>query len=214
MSLYEFLRKKSYSSIVSTLGETMPKIETYLMYTSCDDTFEMLYKKYNNYSLELTVSPKSTPRHLQVGCCACGANTLKDVDQQVDIMMQLINNIIIRYKINILGTVELYKDKKNIHIHAIMNNHKPNKLKHIKKYIKDYYELGGPCVNLSPIRNRVKYCEYLTKEPYTEYFYFDLNNEKTIEKLEEESQNNIKRNKCECQITECKYCKNNNIKEI
>lgn len=211
MSLFDNLRKiSSDGKIVSPLGETIKKIVVQnLMYTSCDDTCQHLFEEFNNYSLEMTISPKSSPRLATAGCCTCGATSVQSLTDQHALLMTLINELIERFKINILGVVELYKDGVNLHSHCVINNQKQNKIKNIKKYIKDFYRLEGPSVQLVPIRNREKYKQYLVKEPYGEYFYYAEYNEESMAHIEEIALEKVKKknNKCKCQIIQCKSCK-------
>lgn len=218
MSLFDVLTKESYDghsfelrACPELLGETMQK----LMYTEDDDTYCHLYNEFNNYAVELTISPKSSPRLFREACCACGTTKLLELHEQYDIMMKLIEELISKYKINILGTVELYKDKVNLHCHCIMNNYSENRKNNIKKYIKDYYQLYNPnVVNLNPIKNKLLFRDYLIKSPYGDYFYHNELNEKNIAFIEREVRERKiqeSKNKCKCQIKECSWCKSNSV---
>lgn len=216
MSLYDIISKVPYSDesfgdsgqSPERLGETLKKN---LMYTECDDTYIHLYNEFNNYSFELTISPKSSERLRRSACTACGcAGKLKELHEQYDIMMQLIEELICKFKINILGTVEKYKDNKNLHCHCIINNQTENKKNNIKKYIRTFYNLNNMnIVNLNPIKSRENYRKYLLKEPYGEYFYYNEGNDKNITEIERiVLEKTTKRNKkCKCKVIECKYCK-------
>lgn len=220
MSLYDILIKDSYDEHsfpddeVIILGETMQKLQ----FTKCTDTFKLLYSKFNNYSLELTISPKSSTLLRKDACCACGATSLRDVIDQIQIMETLFEKLIKNYNINILGVYELYGDGHNVHCHAIINNQDERIIRLMKNYIKNYYKLNNKnIINLSPIRNKDNYLKYLLKEQNSNHssdslnhmFYYDENDENEIEYYEKEVfQKKInKKNLCECDIKICSYCK-------
>lgn len=138
-----------------------------------DDLFSWLYNsKFNNYSQELTISPKSSPMLQKVACGACGATSLRELPTQEDLLIKLLTKITEKFKLNILGTIELYKDGKNLHCHCIINNLKENQKKKLKDYIKNYYHLyNRNIVNIQPIHSMLMFKKYMIKESYSEYFY-------------------------------------------
>lgn len=170
--LKNFLTQKS-AGIVSPLGETMPK---YINTFDDDKLFIYKYQKYfNQYSFEMTISPKSSPLLFKEDCGACGANSILELHHQQEYIMNLLEEIVIKFKINILGTLELYKDKVHLHTHAIVNNMKESKLKRLQSYIKQFYSLDNKyIVNITKIRNYTKYKEYLIKDSYEYYSYHEI----------------------------------------
>lgn len=214
MSLSNFIKKidnHAPDGHSPRLGETMPScIETNnLLYTSDDELVHYLYNKsFNAYSLELTISPKSSKRLQKQACCTCGATSLMSPDEQQDILLELIEQLIRKFKFNILGVIELYKDGRNVHLHAVMNNQKESKLKKIKKYIMEYYGLSYRCAHIEQLKSKNKYLQYIIKDPYSEFFYYDSINEKPIEVLLRDlsTHNEFIKNNCECVFIECKSC--------
>jgi len=209
MSLSNFIKKiDNHGEHSSDLGRTMLyNNHKKLLYTNDTNTFNYLYNtKFNHYSLELTISPKSTYLFTKECCGACGATSIKSTSEQVTVIQQSIEQLINQFKINILGVIELYKDGATPHCHAVINNQSQSKLNKIKKWIKNYYELPSRVYHISPIINRIKYLQYLTKEPYGEYFYHDQNNEKPIQTIEKEIQTIKSKHQCNCVFVQCKNC--------
>lgn len=138
-----------------------------------DDLFSWLYNsKFNNYSQELTISPKSSDILQKQACGVCGATQLRCKSSQEDLLINLLTKITEKFKLNILGVIEEYKDGKNLHCHCIINNLKENQKKKLKDYIKTYYFLyNRNVVNIQPIHNMLMFKKYMIKEAYTEYFY-------------------------------------------
>lgn len=208
MSLSELLVKTSNNGHSPPLARLCPKS---LQHTDDVDTFKYLYNSsFNDYCLELTISPKSSPRLQREACCACGATSLRDLKSQQEIMINLIEELINIYKINILGVIELYKDEVNLHVHCLINNQKEHKIKKIKKHIKNYYQLDNKSiVNIQPVKSKQHFRDYLIKEPYDDWFYYNEHNERPIEFIEREVKKLIKsrKNLCTCKIIQCQFCK-------
>ena len=167
------LRKQFTPMHSLPLGQAMPN---YINTFDESELFQYKYNKYfNEYSWELTISPKSSPELIQEECCACGARGLLTIEQQTELLYKLIKKIIINIKINILGTIELYNDKKHIHTHCIINNMSKHKEKKLRKLIKEYYNLDNQyVVNIKSINNYNRYKEYLIKDSYEYYSYHEL----------------------------------------
>ncbi len=231
--LKNFLSQKSHS-IVSPLGETMPK---YINTFDDDKLFTYKYQKYfNEYSFEITISPKSSQLLFKEDCGACGASSILELHKQQEYLMELLEQIVIKFKINILGTLELYKDQVHLHTHAIMNNMKNSKLKRLEKHIKQYYSLDNKyLVNIKKIKNYNKFKEYLIKDSYEYYSYHEheLHDQDITthrEKLEQEQEilkqklhniynDPIKLHLHECIFNECPICdwikgKGSNVKQV
>lgn len=210
MSLSNFIKKiDNHGEHSSDLGRTMLSCSetNRLLYTNDIQTFNYLYNnKFNHYSLELTISPKSSYLFSQECCGACGATSTKDTNQQVKIIKDSIEKIIDKYNINILGVIELYKDGVTPHCHAVINNQSQSKIYKLKKYIKEYYNLPSRVIHISPVVNRIKFREYLSKDPYGEFFYYDKNNEKPIQTIEKEIQTIKSKYQCNCVFVQCKNC--------
>lgn len=166
---------KNDQGIVSHLGETMPnKIHMF----NDTDLFIYKYNKYfNEYSFELTISPKSSPLLTERACAHCVRTKIKSLSDQEELIIKLISEITNEFKINILGTIELYKDNIHLHTHSIINNMKKSKLNKLKKKIYQYYSLDNKyIVNIKQIINIDKYREYLIKDTYQYYCYNELDN--------------------------------------
>lgn len=190
-----------------------------------DDLFTWLYNsKFNNYSLELTISPKSSPVLQQTACGACGATSLRDLDDQEEIMITLLTEITDKFKLNILGSIEEYKDKKNLHMHCIINNIKESQQRKLKDHIKQYYNLyTRSIINLKPVHNMLMFKKYMIKDSYSEYFYhhtkdsydkdvkIHLDNVEKQEQIKADKLNSIyecpiKEHLAHCAYAECPIC--------
>lgn len=183
MSLSNFLKSDNYTEQSATLAKLCSKLE----YESNTTLFTQLYNQFPNYSLELTISPKSSPILLQKECGACGATHLCEIDKQNQLMDTLIEQLITKFKINILGVTELYKDNKNIHTHNIITPTPEKVQRKIKDYIKKYYDLhNNYIVNLKPIHDKYKYMEYMIKNNDFMYHYYNSNKEYSIDKILQE----------------------------
>lgn len=213
---------------VSHLGETLNNICDLLQTTYCIKIFDELYKNFNSYCIELTISPKSSPILNQAhNCPHCDSSQILHLEYQVILLHKLINRLIHVYDINILGVIELYSDKNNIHCHCIMNNQNPHKIKLIKNYIKKYYQAlssNKSIVNIQEIRDRDNYRAYMKKDylnmdpdpkynPIDEpFFYYNANDENNIEFYEQEifkkKEEAFKISKQHCTCIECDACKN------
>jgi hypothetical protein len=183
MSLSDFIQKSDNHEQNFPLAKFCSKLELE------DDIhlFNELYKEFNNYSLEMTISPKSSPILNQRACRACGATSLRDIDQQNKLMDKLLDELIQKFKINILGVTELYKDNKNIHTHNIISPCTENTRKKIKDYVKNYYQLyNNVVIILRPINDKKKYKEYMLKELNFQYHYYNENKERSLEKIKNE----------------------------
>lgn len=197
MSLSEFLTRNSNNK--SSIPSVLAKVCSILEHNNDTELFTELYNTFSGYSLELTISPKSSSVLQQPECATCGRASLRDASDQVVIMENLITELIKKFKINILGVIEEYKDGKHIHSHNIMSPVKEYKRKNIKEYIKSYYKLDNNyLVNIKPIQSKEKYKQYMLKETKYEYYYHNNNKELSIEKIEEEIEN--KKSKKENQI--------------
>lgn len=215
MSLSDFILKSDNHEQSATLAKLCSKMELE------DDLhlFRELYNTFSNYALEMTISPKSSPILSKKACGACGATSLCDIEEQNKLMDSLLNELIIKFKINILGVTEFYKDKKHIHTHNIISSCTEKVRKKIKDYIKNYYNLyNNVIVVIKPISYKHKYLEYMTKELEFSYHYYNENKEKSIEKVKEEIENKeqqkletiysdpIKLHVYECTFKKCPIC--------
>lgn len=190
-----------------------------------DDLFSWLYNsKYNNYSQELTISPKSSSILQKQACGACGATHLRCLETQEDLLINLLTKMTEKFKLNILGTIELYKDGKNLHCHCIINNLKENQKKKLKDYIKNYYFLyNRNVVNIQPIHSMLMFKKYMIKEAFSEYFYhhtkdsftkdvkLQLEHKEMLEQKEADRLNAIydcpiKEHIAHCTYSECPIC--------
>jgi len=136
-----------------------------------NDEYEAMYSTFNEFCLELTISPKSSDK-ISNSCVHCGQiNCTVNSDEQHQIMSILIAQLVTKYKLNILTVFEKYMDGINIHSHSILCNVSDYKKKQIKKYIQDYYQLYNPTVvRLTSVNSINKYKHYMKKSiDYTEY---------------------------------------------
>lgn len=192
MSLSELLinsnpNNRSKKSIGSPLASLCSKLE----YSNDEDLFNFIYDDFPAYSLELTISPKSSSVLLQTECATCGRASLRDLDQQSDIMYTLLNELLGKFKINILGVTELYGDQKNIHTHNIITPTPISIRSKIIKYIKAYYDLDNKyVVNIQPINSTEKFKQYMQKGFYKDetfnFHYYDRNKNYSLEKVKKE----------------------------
>lgn len=223
MSLLELLITSNKNAYAPPLASVCQNTEHLLEYHDDPQLFEELYHEFNNYSLELTISPKSSPLLSVAACGACGATSILETSKQHDIMETLLEQLITKFKINILGVTELYKDKVHIHTHNVINNINMNAQKRLKKFIKNYYQLDNKIVvNLTPINSRLKYQEYMMKDFSYKFHYYNQNPEHLIDNRKENCYDkNIKKNqrkleiiyndpiklhKYECIFKECPIC--------
>ena len=185
MSLQDLIYTTSpkVKSIVSLSAKLCNKIE----YFDQEDLFKELYNNFPPYSLELTISPKSSPILNQIDCSACGAHSLRSLDEQNKFMHELLEDIINKFKVNILGTTEKYKDNLHIHTHSIISPMPMNHRTRLRKYIQLRYELfNNILVNLKPIDYSDRFQEYLVKEPYCQYHYYNKNKLYNIDAVQAE----------------------------
>lgn len=217
MALLEFLNSNHDNFVHSV---PLAKLCSKLEYESNTTLFSHLYNKFPNYSMELTISPKSSPILFQKACGTCGATSLREIDKQNQLMDTLIDELINKFKINILGVTELYKDNKNIHTHNIISPTPDKVQRKIKDYIKNYYNLhNNYIVNLKPINDKIKYMEYMIKTNDFMYHYYNVNKEYSLEKIQKEIDDKhqqkmeviykdpIKLHLHECTFTDCPICK-------
>lgn len=226
MSLSNFIKKiDNYESESLTLGETLAK--SVIQFTDREDVFLEIYKMFNGYDLELTISPKTSDLLQCMECATCGRTKLRSLDEQEQLMITLIKELVETYKVNILGCFEVYKDKIHLHSHMVINNVNDKKRTKIRKHIQNYYKIhNNIVVNLKGILSYNKYGEYMVKDSYGEYFYATQNKCRSIEdiekeiiekeekemelnKLKEESIYNdpIEWHKYTCEHTNCPICK-------
>lgn len=128
--------------------------------------FNVIYDTFNDYSNELTISPKSSKILYKNECKECNHKyNVVDIQEQYNMMVNLIDEIITKFKINILVVFELYTDNKNLHCHSIMQPLSKHKMKEIKKHIENYYWLySRSVVNIAPVSSMVNYKEYMKKD--------------------------------------------------
>ncbi|AXQ66296.1 MAG: putative replicase [Circoviridae sp.] len=219
MTLSEFFTKIP-NNIPSPEIESLPlaKLSKTIEKSDDIDLFTDLYTNFPAYSMELTISPKSSPRVLQDECATCGRKSLRDLSQQVDIMNTLLEELINKFNINLLGVIENYKDNKNIHSHNIITP-LPEKVRpKLRKYIKQFYNLNNNIIiNLKPITQPHKYMQYMMKDlldnEHYNYHYYNQNKSYSLEKIESEKYNYPKHQMDEfqehsitCTRKQCQIC--------
>lgn len=165
--LSNILKPQNKSQIikrVSTLAK-LSQIYKYQLVNSIQE-FNVVYDTFNDYSNELTISPKSSKILYKNECKECNNKyNIIDIQSQYDIMVNLIDELIEKFKINILTVFELYTDNKNLHSHSIMQPLSNHKMRQIKNYIENYYWLySRSIVNLAPVSSRENYKEYMKKD--------------------------------------------------
>ncbi len=226
MSLSNFIKKIDNHECESLpLAKLSQK--SVIQFTDREDVFLEIYKMFNGYDLELTISPKTSNLLQSCECAACGRTKLISLDEQEQLMITLIKELVETYKVNILGCFEVYKDKIHLHSHMVINNVNDKKRTKIRKHIQNYYKIhNNIVVNLKGILSYDKYGEYMVKDSYGEYFYCTENKFRNIEdiekeiiekeqkemelnKLKEESIYNdpIEWHKYTCEHTNCPICK-------
>lgn len=221
MSLNEFLIKKSFNGLRS-----LPRQTSQPQLLQLEDNIEIikeLYKNFNEYSLEVTISPKSSEVLQRKACGTCGATSLMTLTEQEELLLKLVNELVIKFNLNVLGCLELYNDGIHLHTHMVIHNVKESKIRKIKEYIKIYYRLfNNVVVHINQIRNFVKYRDYLIKDNYGDFFYYIENKYRTIDEIKrdiEEKQAQKKRYEdelyndpfayhlYECDRNNCELCK-------
>jgi len=185
MSLSEFFIKNLNNKIEHSLP--LAKLCSKIELSDDFELFEILYNQFPNYSMELTISPKSSPILQQSECATCSRTSLREIHEQNDIMDKLLEELVDKFKINLLGVTEYYKDKKHIHTHNITSPIPERIRPKIKTYIKDYYELNNNIiVNLKPINSKIQYMQYMMKENDFSFHYHNTNKLYSLDKIEEE----------------------------
>ncbi len=227
MSLLNFVKKEFNDRVESSNALAELSTISVLQYTDNKEVFKELYKDFNPYDLELTISPKTSTMLQSMECATCGRASLNALDEQEMLMRTLITNLVLKYKINVLGCFELYNDKVNLHCHMIINNVNDNKRRKIKQYIREYYKLfNNNVVNLKDIISYDKYRDYLIKDNYGDFFYATFNKTRTIQQIEKEllekeekeiekhklweesiSNDPIQWHKYTCEFTDCPICR-------
>ncbi len=224
MTLFEYLIGNSNEKcIVSPLAKLCSEK---LQYSTDSDLLDLIYKDFSPYSLELTISPKSSSV-LHNECASCGSASLRDLDQQSEIMYSLLNGLLETYKINILGVTEIYSDGKTLHTHNIISPTPISIRNKIIRNIQSHYKLyNNYVVRLSPVMSLDKYHDYLKKDidggfafhyygENKEYTEMKIQKEKLkdaqIEKYKQEQEiiysDPIKLHLHECEFTDCPICK-------
>lgn len=133
---------------------------------SSQDEVEIMLSTFGEYDLEMTISPKSSNRLKSDACITCGyAASCCPTEDQYEIMVELMQELVNKFSINITTVYEYYKDKINLHSHSIINRISRNKITKIKNYINNYYEIYSPIlVNIKPIKNIDYYKIYMMKD--------------------------------------------------
>jgi len=226
MSLSNFIKKiDNHEARVCSLAKLSQN--SVLEYTDNNDVFIELYKQFNGYDLELTISPKTSNLLQCMDCATCGRTALRALHEQETLLISLIEELVQNFKVNILGCFEKYKDNVHLHTHMIINNVNDKKRTKIRTHIKNYFNIhNNIVVNLKGINNFEKYGEYMIKDSYGEYFYASHNKVRTIEQIEKELieneekellkhklmeeslySNPIKWHKYTCEHTNCPICR-------
>jgi len=186
MTLFEYLiRNSNEKCIVSPLAKLCSEK---LQYSRDIDLLDLIYKDFSPYSLELTISPKSSSV-IHNECASCGSASLRDLDQQSEIMYSLLNELLETYKINILGVTEIYSDGKTLHTHNIISPIPISIRTKILRNIQSHYKLyNNYVVRLSPVMSLDKYNDYLKKdlEEGFAFHYYGENKEYTEMRIEKE----------------------------
>lgn len=186
MSLSNFIKKidnpKSESLPLAKLSQN-----SVIQFTDRKDIFQEIYKNFNGYDLELTISPKTSNLLQCMECATCGRTALRALHEQEELMITLVKELVHLFKVNILGCFEVYKDKIHLHSHMVINNVNDKKRTKIRKHIQNYYSIhNNIVVNLKGILSYNKYGEYMVKDSYSEYFYATGNKCRSIEDIEKE----------------------------
>lgn len=158
MSLYDYIN--IFKSETPALAES----HSIIRYLS-EDQYHLLHQ-VDAYNIELTISPKGSPKINKL-CQTCYGSTPMSTEEQIQIMEQLIVTIYKQHFIKyIMGSYELYSDGINIHAHLMINNLTSKDTKKLKKIIYEHYDLRNEIiVKPKMVRSTESYINYFTKNP-------------------------------------------------